>query len=166
LLPFNGRREGARLIAIPGEVGIELDNQPCVRRGSDRFEQFLQPQRLNSWTTHWVASKILKSPLISNSVSNNISHCSIVGWEDWARELDAWEVDGVVLSIVEFGQDFCRTCGEQSWNSLVKNNLQTNPTPCKRRKSPTTEATTLCMSDPKWPLFTNSSDLWPLFGGR
>jgi hypothetical protein len=98
LLPFNGRREGARLIAIPGEVGIELDNQPCVRRGSDRFEQFLQPQRLNSWTTHWVASKILKSPLISNSVSNNISHCSIVGWEDWARELDAWEVDGATQS--------------------------------------------------------------------
>jgi hypothetical protein len=46
LLPLNGKRQGARLIAIPGEVGIELDNQPCVGRGGDRFEQLLQPSAL------------------------------------------------------------------------------------------------------------------------
>jgi hypothetical protein len=40
---LNGRRQGARLIAIPREVRIELDNQPCIGRGGDGFEQLLQP---------------------------------------------------------------------------------------------------------------------------
>jgi hypothetical protein len=46
LLPFDSRRKGARFIAIPGEVGIELDDQPCISRGGDGFEQFLQPPTL------------------------------------------------------------------------------------------------------------------------
>jgi hypothetical protein len=59
----------AQLIAIPGEVGIELDDQPCIGREGDGFEQFLQPPALE------------------------LLDCPVVGWEDWARELDAWEVD-------------------------------------------------------------------------
>jgi hypothetical protein len=46
LLPLDYRREGARLAAIPGEVGIELDDQLCICRGGDGFEQFLQPPTL------------------------------------------------------------------------------------------------------------------------
>jgi hypothetical protein len=46
LLPLNGREHGARLIAIPVKVCIELDNQPCVGRGGDGFEQLLQPTAL------------------------------------------------------------------------------------------------------------------------
>jgi hypothetical protein len=45
-LPLDYRREGARLIAIPGKVGIKLDDQLGISRGGDRFEQFLQPPTL------------------------------------------------------------------------------------------------------------------------
>jgi hypothetical protein len=41
----------------------------------------------------------------------------------------------VVLGIVEFGQDFCRTGGGQLLNLLVKTNLQTIPTPCKKKQN-------------------------------
>jgi hypothetical protein len=46
LLPLDYRREGAQLAAIPREVGIELDDQLCICRGGDEFEQFLQPPTL------------------------------------------------------------------------------------------------------------------------
>jgi hypothetical protein len=106
------------------------------------LNNFFNPRHLNSWTAHWVASKFFKSSLISNSISDSISRCSIVGWEDWARELDAWEVDGVVLGIVEFSRDFCRTGGGQPRNQLVQTNLQTIRNPCKKIETQPQKATT------------------------
>jgi hypothetical protein len=41
----------------------------------------------------------------------------------------------MVLGIVELVQAFCRTGGGQSRNSLVKTNLQTTPTPCKKKQT-------------------------------
>jgi hypothetical protein len=32
-----------------------------------------------------------------------MSRCLIVGLEDWARELEAWDDEGVVLGILEVG---------------------------------------------------------------
>jgi hypothetical protein len=90
-----------------------------------------------------MASKFLKSPLMSNSISKMIYRCSKVGWEDWAWELEAWEVEGVVLGILEVGQDFYRTSGVQPLNQLVKTNLQKFPTPCTRKKNQPQKATTL-----------------------
>jgi hypothetical protein len=45
-LPFDYRREGIRLIAIPRKVGKELNDQLGICRGGDGFEQFLQPPTL------------------------------------------------------------------------------------------------------------------------
>jgi hypothetical protein len=72
-----------------------------------------------------------------------MSHYSIVGWEDWARELEAWDDEGVVLGILEVGQDFCRTGGVQPSNQEEKTNLQTIPTPCKKIETQPHKATTL-----------------------
>jgi hypothetical protein len=38
--------ERVGLAAIPGEVGVELNDQLCICRGGDGFEQFLQPATL------------------------------------------------------------------------------------------------------------------------
>jgi hypothetical protein len=43
----------------------------------------------------------------------------------------------VVLGILEFGQDFCRTCGGQPLSRMVTTNLKCIPTPCKRRETNT-----------------------------
>jgi hypothetical protein len=51
-----------------------------------------------------------------------------------ARELEAWDDEGVVLGILEVGRDFCRTCGGQPLSQLVKTNLRKFPTPCNRKK--------------------------------
>jgi hypothetical protein len=45
-LPLDYGRKGTRLIAIPGKVGVELDDQLGICRGGDWFEQFLQPPTL------------------------------------------------------------------------------------------------------------------------
>jgi hypothetical protein len=87
-----------------------LDNQPCVSREGDEFEQFLQPPAFELLDRPLSGFKILEVTIDIEFGLKNMSRCSIVGWEDWARELDAWEVDGVVLGILEFVQD-CRTGG-------------------------------------------------------
>jgi hypothetical protein len=110
------------------------------------LNNFFNPQRLNSWTAYWMALKFLKSPLMSNSVSKIISRCSKVGWEDWARELEAWDVEGMVLGILEVGQDFCRAGDVQPLNQFVKTKPYSCPTPCKNSNNQQQRTTTLCMS--------------------
>jgi hypothetical protein len=76
---------------------------------------------------------------MSNFVSKMISHCSKVGWEDWARELEAWDVEGVVLGILEVSRDFYRAGGVQPLSPVVKTNPRGSPTPLQKKINPTPE---------------------------
>ena len=47
-----------------------------------------------------------------------------MGWEDWARELEAWKVEVVVRGILSSVQDFYQTDGGQLAIQVEKDNPQ------------------------------------------
>ena len=61
-----------------------------------------------------------------------IYHCLQVEHEDWARELEAWEVEWGILS---FGQEFYQAGCVQLSNQVVENHFEIYPTPCKTQEN-------------------------------
>ena len=62
-----------------------------------------------------------------------------MGWEDWAQELEAWEMEAVVQGIVSSVKGFYQTGGGQLTIQVENNNPKKNIQPSTKDKQHNTE---------------------------